>query len=108
MDIVERLRDAAKGLPVYQSEAMCVILFEQAAAEIERLRADRDEWKQAAGVEASLRREFSAEAEKLRAALTEAMHYVAICPPPPEATGALRIELLEWRGRIAQAAHACE
>jgi hypothetical protein len=41
-----------------------------AVAEIERLQAERDEWKQAAGVEAGLRREFLAEIERLRAALT--------------------------------------
>jgi hypothetical protein len=46
------------------------------------------------------------EIERLRAALADAGHYVACCPPPPEATGELRILLLEERGRIAQAARS--
>lgn len=40
----------------------------------------------------------------LRAAIVDAGSYVALCPPPPEATGNLRIELLERRARIASAA----
>ncbi len=48
------------------------------------------------------------EIERLRAALADAGHYVACCPPPPEATGELRILLLEERGRIAQAARAAD
>ncbi len=48
------------------------------------------------------------ENERLRAALKEAEHYVVLCPPPPEATGNLRIELLEQRARIEQAARALE
>lgn len=45
-----------------------------------------------------------AEVEALRAALDDAGHYVAICPPPSEATGKLRVDLLECRVRIAEAA----
>lgn len=47
-----------------------------------------------------------AEIERLRAALADAGAYVALCPPPPEAQGELRIELLERRARIANAALA--
>lgn len=40
MDIVERLREAARGpYPVHQPEAMFSALCDQAAAEIDRLRA---------------------------------------------------------------------
>lgn len=41
----------------------------QATDEIERLTADRDEWKQCCEVEAGLRREFHDDAERLREAL---------------------------------------
>lgn len=44
--------------------------YQEAIDEIERLQADRDEWKQCCEVEAGLRREFNDEAERLRAALT--------------------------------------
>lgn len=40
---------------------------------------------------------------RLKKALEDAGHYVALCPPPPEASGNLRIELLEERERIAKA-----
>lgn len=72
-------------------------------AELEQLRTD---YQRICHGDARLRQERDearAEIERLRGVLTEAGHYVAICPPPPEATGALRMELLEWRGRIAQA-----
>jgi hypothetical protein len=44
------------------------------------------------------------EIERLRAALLDAGHYVAMCPPPDGVTDKLKIELLEQRERIAQAA----
>mgnify|MGYP001590979540 CR=1 FL=1 len=42
--------------------------------------------------------------ERLRAALEDARHYAAVCPVPAELTGPTRIEMLERRARIAQAA----
>lgn len=45
--------------------------FDALALEVERLQAELAEWKQAAKVEANLRREFFDERERLRAALRE-------------------------------------
>lgn len=45
-----------------------------------------------------------AEIARLNLVLKEAAHYVACCPPPPEATGDLRISLLEQRALVAKAA----
>lgn len=53
-------------------------------------------------------KEAADEIERLRVALMEAGAYVAVCPPPPEATGELRISLLESRALIAEASRACE
>ena len=68
LDIADRLRrivaNARSGMPQVSVE-----ILEDAASEIERLRTDRDDWKQAAGVEAGLRREFLARAERAEAAL---------------------------------------
>ncbi len=47
--------------------------------ENKRLIEDRDEWQQAAGVEAGLRREFQAEVERLRLVLQD----IAINSDPP-------------------------
>jgi hypothetical protein len=48
--------------------------------------------------------ERSKENVKLRAALLDAGRYVAMCPPPDGVADKLKLELLEQRERIAQAA----
>jgi hypothetical protein len=49
-----------------------------------------------------------AEIERLRAALKKAGHYVALCPPPPAATGSLRFLLLQERAHLAEIAATLE
>lgn len=56
------------------------------------------------GTERATALEAAVEIERLRAALVDAGRYAALCPPPPEAVGILRIDLLETRERLISVA----
>ncbi len=78
MDLIKRLRegrteDSHLRWQVTDVHLEAAAALEAKDAEIEQLRAEITEWRQAAGVEASLRRDAHAEIANLRAALEKAV-----------------------------------